>query len=69
LFLTAVFSELTQHIEMEITIIAAGSVGGSTLIVTGIMRPHIGNGERMPVWRQHHSWSCMRGNWEIVLPP
>jgi hypothetical protein len=45
------FSELTQHIETEITIIAAGSVGGSTLIVAGIMKPHIGNGEGMSVWR------------------
>jgi hypothetical protein len=41
----ALFSELTQHIKAEITIIAAGSVGGSALIVTGVMRPHVGNGE------------------------
>jgi hypothetical protein len=67
--LTAIFYELTQHIETEITIIAASSVAGGTLIVTGIMRSHIWNGERMPVWRQRHSWSCMRSNWNTVLPP
>ena len=61
--------ELTQHPQMEDAIIATGFVGGSTLIVTSIMRPHVGNNEWISVWRQHHSWSCVRGYGQVILTP
>jgi hypothetical protein len=61
--------ELTQHLQMKIAIIATSSVGGRTLIVTGIMRPHVRNDKWISVWRQHHSWSCVRGDGQVILTP